>query len=94
MVHATTIKCPHCGSNTLVKQGKTGNGTQKWQCNSCKKYFRLEYLYRAWQVGMKEKIIKMTLNSNGACDTGRVLKISKDTFCSILKKLPERTFTF
>ncbi|MDR0712142.1 MAG: hypothetical protein LBF67_07350 [Prevotellaceae bacterium] len=35
-----TIKCPRCGSKNLVKQGKTGKGTQKWQCNSCKKHFR------------------------------------------------------
>ncbi|MDR1561975.1 MAG: transposase, partial [Dysgonamonadaceae bacterium] len=45
MIHTTDIKCPHCGSTNLVKQGKTGNGTQKWQCNSCKKHFRLEYRY-------------------------------------------------
>jgi transposase-like protein len=79
MVHTTTIKCPHCGSSNLDTQGKTGNSTQKWQCNSCKKYFRLEYRYRAWQVGMKEKIIEMTLNSYGVCDSGIVLKISKNT---------------
>jgi transposase-like protein len=70
----------------LVKQGKTGNGTQKWQCSSCKKHFRPEYRYRAWQAGIKEKIIEMTLNSSGVRDTGRVLKISKDTVCSVLKK--------
>ena len=86
MIHTTTIKCPHCGSDNIVKQGKTGNGTQKWQCNSCKKHFRLEYRYRAWQPGTKEKIIEMTLNSSGVRDIGRVLKISKDTVCSVLKK--------
>jgi hypothetical protein len=46
----------------------------------------LEYRYRAWQAGIKEKIIEMTLNSSGVRDTGRVLKISKDTVCSVLKK--------
>jgi transposase-like protein len=70
----------------LIKQGKTGNGAQQWQCNSCKKHFRLKYRYLAWQVGLKEKIIEMTLNSSDVRDTGRVLKISKDTVCSVLKK--------
>jgi transposase-like protein len=70
----------------LVKQGKTSNGTQKWQCCSCKKHFRLAYRYLAWQAGTKEKIIEMTLNSSGVRDIGRVLKISKDTVCSVLKK--------
>jgi transposase-like protein len=70
----------------LIKQGKTGNGTQKWQCNICKKHFRIEYRYRTCQAGIKEKIIEMTLNSSGVRDIGRVLNISKDTVCSVLKK--------
>ena len=86
MIHTTEIHCPHCYSNALVKNGKSSNGTQKWQCNSCKKYFRLSYRYKAWQSGTKEKIIEMTLNSSGVGDIGRVLQISKDTVCSVLKK--------
>ncbi|MDR2775580.1 MAG: IS1 family transposase, partial [Tannerella sp.] len=73
MLHTTEIQCPHCGNNNVLKQSKTGNGTQKRQCNGCKKYFRLEYRYRAWQAGTKEKIIKMTLNNSGVRDIGRVL---------------------
>ncbi|MDR3327045.1 MAG: hypothetical protein LBT04_02760, partial [Prevotellaceae bacterium] len=65
MLHTTEIQCPHCKSNDLIKQGKSGKGTQKWQCNSCKKHFRLEYRYKAWQAGTKEKIIELTLNSSG-----------------------------
>ncbi|MDR0613794.1 MAG: hypothetical protein LBG45_10075 [Dysgonamonadaceae bacterium] len=30
-------------------------------------------------------MIEMTLNGSGVRDTGRVLKISKDTVCSVLK---------
>ncbi|MDR1348921.1 MAG: hypothetical protein LBJ63_10960 [Prevotellaceae bacterium] len=73
MQHTTEIHCLHCQSNNLVKQGYMGNGTQKWQCNSCKKYFHLEYRYKAWESGTKEKIIEMTLNNSGVRDTGRVL---------------------
>jgi transposase-like protein len=69
MIHTTVIKCPHCGSNNPVKQGRTVNGTQKRQCNSCKKHFLPEYRYRAWQAGTKEKIIEMTLNGSGVRDT-------------------------
>lgn len=89
MIHTSEIQCPHCHSNDLVKNGKSGNGTQKWQCNSCKKHFRLDYRYRAWEAGTKEKIIEMTLNSSGVRDIGRVLHISKDTVCAVLKKNAE-----
>jgi hypothetical protein len=50
----------------------------------------MEYRYRAWQAGIKEKIIEMALNSSGVRDTGRVLNISKDTVCSVLKKTAGR----
>jgi DNA-directed RNA polymerase subunit RPC12/RpoP len=32
MIHTTEIQCPHCQSNDLVKQGKTGNGTYRLFC--------------------------------------------------------------
>jgi insertion element IS1 protein InsB len=85
-MRAWCLSVPLSGSNNLVKQGKTSNGTQKWQCNGCKKYFRLDYRYRAWQAGIKDKIIEITLNNSGVRDIGRVLKISKDTVCSVSKK--------
>jgi insertion element IS1 protein InsB len=86
MLHQAAIICPHCQSNDLVKNGKSENGTQKWRSSQCRKHFRREYRYNACKAGTKEKIIEMTLNSSGVRDTGRVLKISKDTVCSVLKK--------
>jgi len=70
----------------LVKNGKSANGTQRWRCNNCKKGFRFDYRYNACKAGIKEKIIEMTMNSSGVRDIGRVLGISKDTVCSVLKK--------
>lgn len=86
MIHLEGIHCPHCNSNDLVKNGKSSNGTQCWRCKKCHKYFRLDYRYNAGKQGVKEKIIEMTLNSSGVRDIGRVLKISKDTVTSVLKK--------
>jgi transposase-like protein len=86
MIHHQEIQCPHCGGNDLQKNGKSGGVTQRWFCKGCKKYFRLEYRYNACRQGVKEKIIEMTLNSSGVRDTGRVLKISKDTVTAVLKK--------
>ena len=90
MLHKASIKCPHCESENLVKQGYTSNGTQKWQCKECKKHFRLSYRYKACAAGVKEKIIEMTLNNSGVRDIGRVLQISKDTVCAVLKKNSKR----
>lgn len=89
MVHTGEIHCPHCSSNNLSKNGLSVNGTQRWKCNGCKKYFQLSYKYTARKKGIKEKIIEMTLNNSGVRDIGRVLGISKDTVCSTLKKNAE-----
>lgn len=86
MLHTTSISCPHCQGNDLVKNGHSPNGTQRWRCNTCKKSFRLTYRYRASEQGVKEKIIAMTLNSSGVRDISRVLRVDKNTVVSVLKK--------
>jgi transposase len=64
MKHYINIKCPHCGSEDLVKNGHNEMGTQRWRCNTCKRSFQLEYQRKAWEPGIKEQIIELTLNSN------------------------------
>jgi transposase-like protein len=86
MIHHSELRCAYCHSNDLVKNGKSPNGTQRWRCNVCKKSFQLSYSYNARKLGVEEKILEMTLNGSGVRDIGRVLKISKDTVCSVLKK--------
>jgi transposase-like protein len=86
MIHYEEKRCPHCGSNELVKNGKTRTGTQHRRCKKCNKYFQYEYSYNACKQGVKEQITDMTLNGSGVRDIGRVLKINKNTVVSVLKK--------
>ena len=86
MQHYNVIKCPFCGSEDLVKNGHSENGTQRWRCNSCKKSFQLTYTNKAWEPGVKEQIIELTLNSSGVRDISRVLHINRNTVMSELKK--------
>jgi transposase-like protein len=86
MKHYHTIVCPFCSKDDLVKNGHSVTGEQRWRCNNCKKSFQLEYKYNAWKPGVKETIIQQTLNSSGVRDTGRNLRINKNTVVSVLKK--------
>ena len=86
MKHYHIIVCPHCECDDLVKNGLSENNTQRWLCNSCKKSFQLEYTYNAYNPGVKEKIIELTLNSSGIRDISRTLKINKNTVIAELKK--------
>ena len=85
IIHKEEKHCVYCSSTDLVKNGKCPGGSQRWRCNSCKKGFRFDYRYNACKQGVREKIIEMPLNGSGVRDVGRVLKISRDTVCPVLK---------
>ena len=83
------VKCPYCGQEKVVKNGKSRSGKQKFKCcnDECsRKIFQLEYEKNAYYPGVKERAVEMAMNGSGVRDTGRVLKIAKDTVLAVLKK--------
>ena len=75
MKHTTDILCPDCNYSSIQKNGHSENGTQHWRCKSCKKSFQLNYRYKARELGVKEQIDTLILNSSGVRDTARILGI-------------------
>ena len=86
MEHHETLSCIQCKKTDLQKNGHSENGTQRWHCKSCKKYFQYNYRYNARKPGIKEKIPELILNSSGVRDISRILQINKNTVISELKK--------
>ena len=83
------VKCPYCGSEDVVLFGKSSSGKQRYLCRNseCKhRTFQMEYERNACKPGVHEQVVMMAMNGSGTRDTARVLKISKDTVTSILKK--------
>ena len=83
------IQCPHCGSSKIKKSGKNPKGKQRYYCQNpdCStQTFMLDYTYKAYEPGIKEKIVNMAINASGVRDTARVLGINKNTVISTLKK--------
>ena len=83
------ITCPQCGSSQIKKAGRSTNPMPRYRCDNpeCStKIFMLTYRYRAYEPGIKEKIIDRAINGSGIRDTGRVLKIDKNTVIQTLKK--------
>lgn len=83
------VKCPHCQSEDVIKNGKDPKGKQRFMCKNpdCKhKTFRLEYDYQACIPAVKQAIVDLALNGSGVRDTSRVLKVSPNTVTSTLKK--------
>ena len=62
--------------------------SQRYLCNNERCYiksFMLEYHYHSCDQKVKEKIVKMAINSAGIRDTSRVLGVSKTTVINTLK---------
>ena len=84
------VRCPHCGSDEVIKRGNTGG--QRYRCRNAvcaQGSFLLEYRYQGYRPRVKRQIVDMALNGSGIRDTARVLGISKDTVVSELKKQTE-----
>jgi transposase len=81
-----TIYCRYCESSQVVRYG-TQNGLPRFRCKSCGRIFKTEYIYRAYEPGVKDQIVEMVLNGSGTRDTARVLGIGKGTVTATLKKV-------
>ena len=54
--------------------------------NAAVKYFSWNMKKNAYYPGVKEQVVEMAMNGASVRDTGRVLKIAKDTVSGVLKK--------
>ena len=71
------IKCIHCESEEVVKNGKRATGIQSLKRKNCGKCFQESYLNNGAKLETKRMIISMSVNGSG---------ISKDTVMKTLKK--------
>jgi IS1 family transposase/transposase-like protein len=79
------VPCKYCNSTEVVRYG-TQSGHSRFRCKDCKRIFKTEYVYRAYEPGVKEQLVEMAMNGSGILDTARVLGIGKGTVISTLKK--------
>lgn len=83
------LHCPYCQGIDIVKNGKTPQGKQRYQCRetACDgRTFILNYAYPGQSKKVKEQIVDMALNGSGIRDTARVLRVSTSTVIKELKK--------
>ena len=82
------VFCVFCGSGTVVKNGKSSVGAQRYHCRAteCGKTFQRKHQYLACTPGIKDRIIDMAINGSGIRDTARVLSVSVRTVITTIKK--------
>ena len=79
------VLCKYCNSSEVVRYG-TQSGRSRFRCKECGRIFKTDYVYRAYEPGVKDQIVDIAMNGGGIRDTARILGIGKTTVISALKK--------
>ena len=82
------LLCPHCQSESIVKNGHKSNGPQNYQCKTCKKQFVSDHekKYNGTLSWTSSLIKMMIVHGNGVRDISSILRIRTKTVLQVLRK--------
>ena len=79
------IKCHHCGSENLKKNGKAPNGKQRYHCKDCQRA-SLEHPDYGYSEARKEEILRAYQERSSMRGISRTFGLARNTLASWLKK--------
>jgi len=81
-----TLRCRHCGSDQLVKNGFAPNGKQKYLCNACRRQSRDNPAPLGYPEGRKREILRAYEERSSLRGLQRTFGVSRHTVSGWLKK--------
>ena len=84
-----TVRCRHCGSEDLVRDGHAPNGKQKYRCKSCNKRSRENPAPKGYAEERREEIIKAYQERSSMRGLTRTFGVARNTVKDWLKKSRE-----
>ena len=80
------LKCPHCHSPIVVKNGKKHNGSQNYLCKTCRRQFIRDHekTYRGCLSWIVPRVKIMLVRGNGIRDIAALLSISVKKVLTVL----------
>ena len=73
------VKCLHCGSADLVRNGHSKKGKQRFQCRACKKYGRENPSGNAYDQNTKALILAAYHERSSIRGLSRTFGVSRNT---------------
>ncbi len=70
------VKCPHCHSPKVVKNGKRNTERQVFLCRNCGKQFQAEYFYQGANPLIKPQLLSSLLHGSGLRDCTKIFGVS------------------
>jgi transposase-like protein len=71
-----------------MKNGQSPNGTQRWFCKGCRKYFQRFFTHKGRLPEVKGKILSMTTNGSGKRDN-----VTCEKLLEKMKHFPIRSYS-
>lgn len=88
-----TLKCSHCGSENLVRDGFTPNRKQRYWCHDCHRSSRDNPQPRGYSEAEKEQILAAYEERSSLRGLERVFGVARKTVSLWLKKKKLRSQT-
>ncbi len=81
-----TVHCPHCGSETLVRNGRAPNGKQKSLCRACQRQSRENPTPHAYPQNRREEILRASEERSSLRGLERTFGVSRHSVIAWRKK--------
>jgi transposase-like protein len=84
----TTLHCPHCQSEALVRNGRAPNGKQKYLCRACHRQSRDNPSPHAYTEERREEILRAYQERSSLRGLERTFGVSRSIVLAWIKKKP------
>ena len=81
-----TLRCPHCGSENLKRNGHASNGKQRYYCKACKKQSRENPTSNAYSEKRREEILRAYEERSSLRGLSRTFGVARNTVSDWIKK--------
>lgn len=80
------LKCQHCQSENIVRNGKTHNGKQRYLCNDCGRMFRDNPQSNGYPPDEREQILRAYEERSSLRGLTRTFGVARNTVSGWLRE--------
>ncbi len=88
---AIKIKCQHCGSQNIVRNGRTSNDKQRYLCRDCGRRSREHPQPNGYTAEERAKILRAYRGGSSLPDLQHTFGVSRNTVIAWLNKSTPRS---
>src|SRR5260370_34595150 len=81
-----TVYCPHCGSEALVRNGRSPNGKQKYLCRACRRQSRENPTPHIYSEERREEILCAYEERSSLRGLERTFRVSRNSVIAWIEK--------